>query len=213
MMPVHFGINLRESKYGLSVSRELYAKIDNRSSLISGQIYSDEWCQKHFENCMINFDLNMKYFMSLDRHEFNNALDKFIKKTKKFIEVFDLNEYQYKSGYYMLVLDEFCQVYIGTSQDIKKRIMNHWSKQKQFDRLIFGSINNSIISIDSFRALDTTRIFVYQTNRIFSMENSYINKFPSKFLLNRTIGGKLDGGLKEAVKNGKNRVLLKGSTT
>jgi len=40
----------------------------------------------------------------------------------------------------------------------KEHIRQHWSKTKQFDRLLWGSVTESIISIDSFRALDTTRI-------------------------------------------------------
>ncbi len=60
----------------------------------------------------------------------------------------------------MLVLDEYKQVYIGQSTDIKSRILHHRSKKKPFDRLIFGSVENSILSIDSFGALDTTRIYI-----------------------------------------------------
>ena len=42
---------------------------------------------------------------------------------------------------------------------MKKRILGHWNRQKEFDHLICGKIEESILSIDSFGALDTTRIF------------------------------------------------------
>ena len=50
-------------------------------------------------------------------------------------------------------------MYIGISNDIKKRILTHWGSKKDFDRLLFGKKENSVLSIDSFGALDTTRIF------------------------------------------------------
>ncbi|CAI3796766.1 hypothetical protein NKCBBBOE_01658 [Pseudarthrobacter sp. MM222] len=44
-------------------------------------------------------------------------------------------------------------------RDIRTRIKRHWSGTKQFDRLIFGTKESSILSIDSFWPLDTMRIF------------------------------------------------------
>ena len=46
-MPCHFGVNLRDSKYGLKISREKYAIIDNKSSFIRGETYSYDFCKKH----------------------------------------------------------------------------------------------------------------------------------------------------------------------
>ncbi|MCB2354459.1 hypothetical protein [Clostridium estertheticum] len=202
---LHFGINLLNSKYGLNILREKYAIINNKSSIRKGEIYTDEWCEKHLENCLINYDLNMDYFRRLYKAEFISSLNKFLKENKKFTEVFNLNEYTIKSGYYMLILDEFCQIYIGTTQCIRRRVLSHWSTKKEFDKLIFGKVNNSILSIDSFRALDTTRIFAYSTNSLFDEENKFIDNFPSKYLLNRTAGGRLEFGFIEAMANGKTR--------
>ena len=119
------------------------------------------------------------------------AINKFIESNKCFVEVFDLNLYDQKPGYYMMVLDEYCQLYIGTTDNIKKRIRTHWSNSKSFDRLLFpmGAVNSSIISFDSFRSLDTTRIFAYTTKITFDEEDKFINEFPTKFVGNRVAGG------------------------
>lgn len=207
IMPIHFNVKLRESKYGFNICRDKYAIINNKCSFSSKIIHSDEWCQKHLENCLKNYDLNMAYFNTLDKIEFNFELDRFVKE-KDLIEVHDLNEYKDIKGYYIMVLDEFNQAYIGTTDNIRGRIMAHWSKRKDFDRLIFGGVNKSILSIDSFRAFDTTRIFVKKTNRVYSLENKLIKGFQPKFLLNRTKGGILEGGLIEAIENRKTRELI-----
>ena len=108
----------------------------------------------------------------------------------------DLNKWEGKQGLYVMVLDEFKQAYIGvTSSDggIKARIRQHWSSSKAFDRLLWGRVDESIISIDSFRALDTTRIYAAKVRNPLSLENKVIDSLPSKFVLNRVIGG--DGRL------------------
>lgn len=56
--------------------------------------------------------------------------------------------------------------------------------------MVWGDPENSIISIDSFRALDTTRIFAAKTARSFDGENPLLERFPQKFMLNRIIGGR-----------------------
>lgn len=161
--------------------------------------------RKHAVHALINFDINMDYFKSLDKEEFNNEIEKFLLKNPKFEEVKDLNLYKGVSGYYMLILDEYSQAYIGTSDDIFKRIYKHWHKRKPFDRLIFGSVETSIMAITSFRPLDTSRIYVFKTKSTYSSENKYISSIPEKFMCNRTCGGKMDGGFAEAVSKGKFR--------
>ena len=115
----------------------------------------------------------------------------FLKKNKKFKEIYDLNQCREESGIYILVLDEYKQVYIGVSENIKNRILQHWSAKKEFDRLIWGKIENSILSIDSFGALDTTRIFVMFENSYdaYLNEGKMVREFNQKYLLNRTAGG------------------------
>ena len=152
-------------------------------------IYSDLWCEKHRTDCLVNFDYNMNYFNNLNWEKFNKKLNKLVKSSKKIIEVKNLKEYVNVSGVYILVLDKYKQIYIGLSTNISKRIQSHWSAKKEFDRLIFGKVENSILSIDSFGALDTTRIFVYPTYDYYKVEEKLVSLVDPMYLLNRTAGG------------------------
>lgn len=219
-MPIHFGVKVIEGKYGFKLTRENYAIINTKSSFSrimrscdytnkNDRIYSNEWCNEHFENCMKNHNLNMEYFALLDHVKFNEEIIKFLENNRNFIEVSDINIYDKKSGYYIMILDEYCQLYIGTTGDITKRIRQHWVNRKSFDRLLFpiGSVDTSIISIDSFRALDTTRIFVYETENLYDEEDYVINKFSPEFICNRICGGRITYGLQQAIYMMKNRKL------
>lgn len=218
-MIYHFGVKILEGKRGLKLTRENYAVVNNKNSLPrfsmdiyddeEGRLYSDEWCVKQLADSLRNYDLNMEYFSLLNHDEFNNEIVKFLKRNKQFTEVFDLNLYGGKPGYYILVLNEYCQVYIGTAADIKRRIMQHWSRSIPFDRLLFpmGNVDSSILSIDSFRAFDTTRIFAYITKETYESEDKIINQFSSKFVCNRLAGGKITGGLLQAITMMKKRNL------
>lgn len=218
-MPYHFGMKILEGKRGLKLTRENYVLVSNKNTLArfsmdiyadeEDKIYSDEWCQKQFNDCIKNFDLNMEYFSLLSHDEFNKEIEEFLKRNMQFTEVFDLNLYDGKPGYYVMVLDEYCQVYIGTSVDIKRRIRQHWTKSKSFDRLLFpmGNVDSSILSIDSFRALDTTRIYIYITDETYNSEDKFINQFSDKFVCNRIAGGKITGGLFQAITMMKKRNL------
>jgi hypothetical protein len=91
-----------------------------------------------------------------------------------------------------MVLDGFKQIYVGMTRakgGIRERIRKHWSTSKQFDRLIYGDVYTSVISIDSFRALDTTRILAMKTNRPEAIERKIVASVTGEFLLNRTGGG------------------------
>lgn len=138
---------------------------------------------------MKNYDLNMKYMNNLSSDDFNHALNVFLSKNKGITQITDLTTCDCMEGIYILVLDAYKQVYIGQSTNIKKRIMGHWSKTKPFDRLIFGRVENSILSIDSFGALDTTRIFVCPTSHLFEVEAKLVRSMDAKYMLNRTAGG------------------------
>ena len=209
-MVYHFGVKVLEGKRGLRLTREKYAIVDNKSSFgVKDMLYNDQWCEKHLINCLENFDLNMEYFSLLNHSEFCVEIEKFLKQNNYFTEVDDLNLYDGKAGYYLMVLDEYSQLYIGTTGNIKKRIRQHWSSSKSFDRLIFGNVDSSILSIDSFRALDTTRIYVYETNETFSSEDKFINEIPVKFICNRMAGGRIEGGLLQAITMRKTRNLKK----
>ncbi|ANC75497.1 hypothetical protein ABE65_000905 [Fictibacillus phosphorivorans] len=219
-MAYHFGLKVLDGKRGLKLKREKYAIVNNKNSFgirfsrdiyvdEEAKIYTEQWCEKHLKECLDNFDLNMKYFSLLDHNEFCTEIEKFLKKNSLFTEVYDLNSYDGKAGYYIMVLDEYSQVYIGTTKDIKKRIRQHWSNSKAFDRLLFpmGNVNSSILSIDSFRALDTSRIFAYVTNETYINEDKFINQIPAEFVCNRLGGGKVTGGLLQAITMMKERNL------
>lgn len=210
----HFGVKVRDGKYGLELNREQYAIIDKRNSFREkfpsmadcyedeeGKFYTDAWCQNHRQKCLKNFDLSMKFFSELDYDEFDDEITCFLEKYKQFVEVRNLWNYNEISGYYLMVLDDYCQIYIGTSTNIKKRIQSHWSSRLPFDRLLFpmNAVETSVMSIDAFRALDTTRLFVYETDEIFAKENLFISEFSPKFVTNRIGGGKLEGGLLDGI--------------
>lgn len=230
---VHFGITIMPRTRGYKLTRENYAVISNKSSLgknmiymralinndeelikaysevfadKEGLVYRDDWCEKHLAEVMQNFDLNMKFFKQLDHAKFEDEIAKFLKGTK-FYEINDLSEYSCP-GYYVIILDEYCQLYIGTTEDIKKRIKQHWAGGKlRFDRLICGQITRSKLSIDSFRALDTTRILIYPTYDIYSLENKFINCFSDKYVCNRIGGGTMEFGELSVMANMKTRSL------
>lgn len=221
-MPSHFGLIVNEGKYGLRLTREKYAIISNKNSFSikfsadiyadeQGKTYKDEWCKKHLINCLENYDLNITYFSLLDRNKFNEEIKIFKRINKEFKDVKDLNLYDGKSGYYLMILDDYCQIYIGTTNDIKKRIRQHWNNQKQFDRLLFpmNNVNGSMLSIDSFRSLDTTRILAYKTYLTYEKEDDYVNQFSPEFVCNRLAGGKITGGLPQAICMMKSRNLVK----
>jgi len=208
----HFGVHIKKKSTN-KINRQDYAIINNkctplgfmayftpeRKELMEQEIkiytdssrtkYTDEWCEAHREKCLQNYDLNMKYFEHLSKDEFEQAIKEFLLKNPQLKKVKDLKEYKKVEGIYMLILDEYKQLYIGSSIDIKRRIMSHWSRTKEFDRLLYGSINNSILSIDSFGALDTTRIYAYTTGEFTSYEAKLVSDVPDKFKLNRTAGG------------------------
>ncbi|GGD76818.1 hypothetical protein [Microbacterium murale] len=157
------------------------------------KILFDEWCAAHQKRALTNFDLNMAHFASLDHGEFEQALQHAISGRRKFTEVTDLTLWDGVPGLYIMVLDEYRQAYVGATDHpggIMARIRQHWAGTKSFDRLIWGGVESSILSIDSFRALDTTRIFAVKTSSSFDGENTLLDRFPPKFMLNRIIGGR-----------------------
>ena len=177
----HFNLDIFEKDTNrLSKQNYLNLKFKNRD---------DEFIKEQTKRIKYNYELNMKYFNSLDKNEFNDYVSKFMNENK-FEEVKDLKKYIGVSGIYVMVLDEYKQVYIGiTEKGIKERIKQHWNATKEPERLIFGQAFNSVLSIDSFGALDTTRIFVKTNGNLYAIENKIVDEFDKRFLLNRTMGG------------------------
>ena len=81
-----------------------------------------------------------------------------LRKNKSLRSITDLRTLDDREGAYVMVLDDYRQAYIGQAWDMRRRIKAHWSGTKQFDRLIWGDVHDSVLSIDSFRALDTTAV-------------------------------------------------------
>lgn len=203
---LHLGVPIPRGRiYGPRISRETYATINKRSTTriprkyctdeywaYCDQFYddpehrfsTDEWCQEHREAALENFDLNMAYFKSLDHDEFEMAVQALLEVHKPLRQYDDLTELKSKKGLYVMILDDYCQAYIGiTGADggIQKRIRQHWTKQKAFDRLLWGGVHTSILSIDSFQALDTTRGLACQSRNPWAVESKLVDVFPRKF--------------------------------
>ena len=207
---IHFNVKIQKRKYSFNISREEFATISTKPSLHmfdrlkkenpytdeSGSEYNIEWCKKYRELCLKNFDINMKFFEGLDKDEFNFELTSFLHRHNRFKQIFDLNDVDDVYGYYIMVLDDYKQVYIGKADDIKRRIRQHWSNTKPFDRTLFPMYNveKSVFSIDFFRALDTTRIYVWKKQLSDGLEAKLVKDFPPKFLCNR-IGGDVITGI------------------
>lgn len=210
----HFGELIRPGKYGLRLTREMYALVNKKSStripeqLLTDElraklrphfeddaltIRTDEYCRRYREMALENFDLNMAYFASIPPASFEEALQEMLRKHKRMRPVTDLKTLDGDWGVYVLVLDGYRQAYIGQAWDIRKRIKAHWNGTKQFDRLLWGGVEESVMSIDSFRPLDTTRIFACKTMNYDSLETRLVNTFPPDFLLNRIGGGAVTG--------------------
>ncbi|GAB2516325.1 hypothetical protein [Paramicrobacterium agarici] len=210
----HFGEAIRPGKYGFYLSRETYA-IPNRKptshaprELFSAEDWkaldwayedeehthhSDEYCTVQRERALENFDLNMAFFASIERSAFDDAVKHFIANNQRLKPVENLRKWDSKPGVYILVLDKYKQIYIGQAWNIRKRVKQHWNGTKQFDRLLWGSVEESVLSIDAFRALDTTRIFAAGSTRASDLEAKLEAEFPRDFALNRIWGGDVQG--------------------
>ncbi len=125
-----------------------------------------------------------------------------------FDEITDLNSVNEVKGFYVIVLDDYCQAYIGISHDIKRRIKEHWGRQIPLDRLA-EDIGVYALAIDCFRALDTTRVFVrpcpecdFINYPLLSgnLENQLVNKFPIDYCLNQGMVGTREG-VRERLRN------------
>jgi hypothetical protein len=156
------------------------------------RIYTAAWCERQQSRALENYDLNMAFFSRLDVAAFESAVNEVVASHPGLIEVFDLNDWVDVTGVYVMVLDDFKQIYVGMTRakgGIRDRIRKHWSTSKQFDRLIYGDVYTSVISVDSFRGLDTTRIFAMKSNKPETTEAKIVASVPSQYLLNRTGGG------------------------
>lgn len=211
-MVEHFGERLRQSKFGHQLTREKYTIPNKKPSAVRPREYvgeaswasqdwayededhtilSDEFCRQQHKEALENFDLNMGFFAQLSPVAFEDALTEMLAKNKQLREVTDLKTLDWEEGAYVMVLDGYRQAYIGQAMDMRARIRRHWTNNKQFDRLLWGHRHTSVLSVDSFRALDTTRIFAAKTVNADRLERRLVKNFPPDYLLNRIEGGTL----------------------
>jgi hypothetical protein len=207
----HFGESIRLPKYGYRLNREQYALVNKRPSIpVSKESlpelwasidpwfedeqhtsYTDEHCAHLRANALENFDLNMAYYSLISEESFEKAVTAMLRKNKTLRAVTELSALEGQGGLYVMVLDQYRQVYIGQAANLRQRIKRHWSGTKQFDRLVFGMVDESVMSIDAFQALDTTRLFAATTTRADALEARVVKSFPANYRLNRIGGGKL----------------------
>lgn len=121
----HFGELVRPGKYGLRLTREMYALVNKKSStripehMLTDEvrahlaphyedaaltIHTDEYCRRQREMALENFDLNMAYFASIPPESFEDALEEMLRKHKRMRPVTDLKKLDGEWGAYLLVL-------------------------------------------------------------------------------------------------------------
>ncbi|MCW2134997.1 GIY-YIG nuclease family protein [Arthrobacter sp. VKM Ac-2550] len=206
----HFGEELRGSKLNYKMTRDLYA-YPSRSQhqrahreVLGEQLweniawaYRDEEHTRHSDAYLLwqrdkalrNFDLSMRYFESLDPDEFETALEHVLAKGRTFKPVESLPDWDGTEGAYVMVFDDYKQFYIGQSNNVRKRIKQHWGGRKSFDRLIYGGVYNSIFPVDELRALDNTRIYAARSTNPYAPEERAEKAADQRFCLNRMTGG------------------------
>ena len=209
----HFGEQMRSGKYGYRLTRDQYALPNKTRSgradrdLFTARqwaeeawafedenhtILSESFCVLQRKYALENFDLNMAFFSRIRQSDFEDALTEMLRKNKRLKPITDLRTLDGDEGVYVMVLDDYRQAYIGQSRDIRARIKRHWSGTKPFDRLLWGDPHESVLSIDSFRSSDTTRIFAARTARGDRLEAKLVRTFPDDYTVNRIAGGKPD---------------------
>jgi hypothetical protein len=156
--------------------------------------HSDAYLLWNRDQALRNYDISMSYFASLDRDEFEAALDKVLTAGKSLKPVDTLADWNETEGVYVMVFDEYKQFYVGKANDIRRRIKDHWGARKPFDRLIFGTVYDSVLPLDELRILDTTRIYAARSSNPFSLEQRLDEAADGRFTLNRIGGG--EGGLR-----------------
>ena len=217
----HLGERVRPGKYGLKLSRETYLMSsrkhhkplpkyivqmwrDENNPLCEDfdETFEDEWWtvykpeffEKYKTQALLNYDLNMAFFESLDSSEFNEQMRHVLNSHPKLTQVTDLREWDETEGVYVMILDGYKQAYVGQAQNIRKRIKRHWSGAMPVSKAVFGPMYKSIMSIGSLRALDTTRLLAVkarETQRD-KLEEQIESSIDDKFVLNRVRAGRPD---------------------
>lgn len=211
---MHFGIATRLPLRDLRLSKRnlIYKTARGR------YLFKDAWLRRdrrlwaeHRRRCLLNYDLSMAYFRRLSHDDFDATLTSVLTQFPQLQSVEDLGTLEGVRGVYLMILDRHCQMYAGKAEGkhgMKHRILRHWRNAMPFDRLLSGEPEESILPIDAFRMLDTTRIYACESADPGTLERELIEAIPLCFSLNRTKGGTLEGGLYEAIQCRRTRPLI-----
>lgn len=232
-MVEHFCIPLPRQEVDLRLTRDNYicTTRDGRYYFERGRLERtpEQW-EAVREGALRNYDLTMGWCERLDRERFDYAIARLPELFPELQPVDDLTRWTDVPGVYVLVLDGYKQAYVGLARGrggVRQRIVVHWQKKLAFNRLLAGPPERSIMAVDSFRALDTTRILAARLDgaagpaRLWSgscdgaadadaasrLEQAVFDALPEPFLCNRTAAGVLPGGLHEAIARRRYRQL------
>ncbi len=182
----HFGEKFNEEKTPKHINKNNFANNDPNGKYTK---YMTDFAK---ENAYKNYDMCMEYYGILDKDEFNNSL-KDILDMYPLDGINDLKKLKGKRGIYILVLEEYKQIYIGqSSRDLRERILRHFKKFLTLGEVPY--VKYDTLPIDAFKPMDITKIFcMYSSNQreLDDMEIKYINKCPNRFLANKMLGGKI----------------------
>lgn len=151
--------------------------------------FSDAFLLWNRDEALRNYDLSLAYFDTLDAAEFETALTAVLSEGRSLRLVGDLTQWEGAEGVYVMVFDGFKQLYVGQSGNVRKRVRQHWSGRKSFDRLVYGTPYDSILPVDELRALDTTRLYAARSLHPDPLEERLERAADPRFTLNRMAGG------------------------
>lgn len=121
--------------------------------------------------------------LSNDTSEFQKIIAKLKGKYRKLEVITDLEKYDNCTGVYILILRQYNTCYVGKSNNIRKRIKEHWSTSRGFD----------IKGIDTFKVGDTSEILFYKCSsyKMDEIEEKFIVNIPMQYTLNWVKGGEM----------------------
>lgn len=180
--------------FGEKFNEKITPKHMTKDNFFDRTIDKNKYLTNYAKNkALYNYDANIEYFKKLNKKDFNKELNNILQ-LYNFVQITDLSKVKGERGIYVLVLDEYRQFYIGQSDtDIRQRILRHFKIKMPFHRVLF--IKYDTLPIDAFKPLDTTRIYVsiiHNHDKINDRESKLIQNSSSKYMLNKTIGGKAD---------------------
>jgi len=132
------------------------------------------WSYKKIEDKIKEQEILCLY-TSLDVEKYHECINKFLLKYKDFAEIKDLASCDFP-GWYFIILEKYRQVYIGCSNNIKKRILQHWKRVPPLSvQSDYAMYRRGVFQIDWFGALDTTKIYVVEEKDFYNIIN-VVNK-------------------------------------